>query len=134
MERSDVVALAYHFLDCVVYDYALGEFFSSVHHAVAHGVDFAVALDAAFGFVGELAQHGFDGSFVVGEAEFHDVFAAVGAFVFQESVGKADFFHSAFGEHFLAVGVDEFVFYRAAARVQNKYFHGCQAFSLRPMA
>ncbi len=123
MKGSEVIALAYHILHLVVDDDALGELFGAVNHTVSDGVDFAIALYATFIGVGEHVEDGLDCTFMVGFAEFEDSLGAVGTLIFQESVGKTDFFHSTFGHRGFGSGVDEFVFYRAAARVDYKYFH-----------
>ena len=53
MERGDVIALLDHVLDLVGDEHALAELLGTVHHAVAYGVDFVIAADAAFYGVGE---------------------------------------------------------------------------------
>ncbi len=76
------------------------ELLAAVYHAVAHGVDLVIALDAALDGIGEQVEDGLDGCEVVDVAELVDGLAAVGRLVLEETVGKADLFDAAFGECF----------------------------------
>ena len=86
-----------------------------MNHTVSYGIDFAVALYAAFVGIGEDVEDSFYGTLMVGETEFEGGFGAVFAFVFEETTGEANFFYSTFGHNvgFSAFEVDEFIFYGA---------------------
>ena len=123
VEGRDVIALADLLFDFIVDEDARAEFLAAVDDTVADSVDFGVRLDAAFDGVGQHLEDGLDRTFVVGAAEFDDGLAAVGALILEEGVGQTDFFDTAFSESGLGVSVDEFIFYRAAARIQYENFH-----------
>ena len=125
VEGCDIVAFADFCLYGVVDEHALAEFLTAVDYTVAYGLDFVVRLNAAVGGVGEFCEDGLDGLKMVDFAQFVDSFATVGFLVFEETAGKTDFLYTAFGESgvFAAFEVDELIFYRAAARVENEDFH-----------
>ncbi len=123
VERGQVVALAYHVFDLVGDEHTLGKFLGAVYHAVTDGVDLGIRTDAALGRVGEDAQDSLDGTLMVGAAQLKDSLGAVGTLVFEETVGEADFLHTALGHGTVGGGVDELVLYRAAARVDYEYLH-----------
>ena len=100
VERGNVVAFAYLCLYGIVDKHAFAEFLAAVHNAVSYGVDFAIALYAAFLGVGEYVENGFNGVLMVDVAKFHNVLRAVGTFEFKETSGEADFFNTAFGKCF----------------------------------
>ena len=101
-----------------------------MHNAVADSVDFVVARNAAVNGVGEFVKNSFYGLLMVDKSKFVGSLGAVGFLEFEESAGKADFFNTAFGKciTFFAFEVDKFIFYRAAARIENEYFHVFRGF------
>ena len=125
MERSKIVAI-FHLLDHLVGDeYALVEFLTTMHHTVTDSVNLTKVLYAPFLGVGEYVENSFHTLFVVDMAKLFDLFAAVGTLELQKAVGESDFLHAALGHGDISVGVNQFVFHRAAAAVKHKYFHIC---------
>ncbi len=64
------VTFANHLLHFIVDNHALGEFFSTVYHAMAYRADFIVVLDAAFHGVSEQIEDSLDGALMVDIAQF----------------------------------------------------------------
>ena len=60
VQGGEVVALLDHVLDFIGDKDTLAEFFCSVHHAVAYGIDLGIALDASFHRIGEKVENGLD--------------------------------------------------------------------------
>ncbi len=60
---------------------------------------------------------------MIHQTEFFDLFGAVGELEFQKTVVKTDLFHAAFRHNILRDGVDQFIFHRTAATVQNQNLH-----------
>ena len=123
VERSEVVAVLDLLKHLVGKEHALAELLGAVDHAMAYGINLVVGLDATHFGIGEDVEHSLHGTLVVDEAQLLNGFRAVGEFVFEESVGETDFFHTTFGHDVFALGVNEFVFYRTAAAVENENLH-----------
>ncbi len=72
VEGSNVVALLDHILNLVSDEHTLAELLSSVHHAVTHSVDFIIALDATFHWIGENVKNSLNCSVVVHETKLEN--------------------------------------------------------------
>ena len=117
MKGGKVIAVLDLVENLVSDKHALVELLGTMYHAVTNGVDFAVALDAAYLGVGEVGQDCLDGTFVVDEAQLLNLFRAVGFLEFQECVGQTYFLYAALGHCLVVIGVDKFVLHRTAAAV-----------------
>ena len=72
-----------------------------MYHAVTHGVNLVIALDAALYGVCEQVEDSLYGCEMVDVAKVDNLFRAIGFLVFEESVGKTDFLDATLGKHCL---------------------------------
>ena len=99
VQRGNAVALLDHGLHLIGDEHALVEFLATMHHAVAHSVDFVEALDAAHLGVGEAVENALDGTGVVGDVEVDGLLGAVVKFQLDESVGQTNLLYATLGQH-----------------------------------
>ncbi len=94
-----------------------------MHHPVAYGVDFLVALDHTLFRVGENVEHVLHCLLMVGHADGDCLLRPVGTLEFQERVGETDLLHAAFSEDVAVFRLDELILHAAASAVENQYLH-----------
>ena len=92
-------------------------------HAVTYSTNLIEAADHTFLRICQNLHDLLDSLFMIRHFNGDSFLGAVFQFEFEERVGEPDFFHAAFGKHFLVFAVDQLIFNAAASAVQNEYFH-----------
>ena len=99
------------------------ELLGAMHHAVADGGDVLQRLDDADVGVDQLLEHLLDRDLVIGDVgNFLDL-VAVGGFIGKDRILHADALDEADGHASLVAHVEQLVFERGTAAVQNKNEH-----------
>ena len=119
VQRSDGIALLDNGLHFIIDQHALAESLATMHHTVTHGVNLIKTLDASRRRVGQRVEDRLDGTGVVIDLKICHFLGAVGKFLLDEGTRQTNLLYAALSTRLIGLNLNQFVFHRTAAAVQN---------------